>query len=63
MISKAKTYGKLMEAAARVGDVDRADHWFQELRKNFAPDLDHYNMTLDQIGDTSTGRANLAKAC
>lgn len=54
----AKTYGKLMEASARVGQAERALHWFRELQANFAPDLDHYNMMAQAFfvsGDLSSG--------
>ncbi|CAE7666216.1 unnamed protein product [Symbiodinium necroappetens] len=40
-----KTYGKLMEAAAQVGDVHATKKWLEELRAScFTPDVDHYNM-------------------
>ena len=42
-----------------VGQAERAMHWFQELRKNFEPQLDHYNMRLERWAHgSSSGDGN-----
>eukprot|EP00913_Durusdinium_trenchii_P029418 g27577.t1 len=54
----AKTFGKLIEGAARVGDTARALHWFHRLSKKFHVDVDHYNMLARAFfvsGDLVTG--------
>jgi len=54
----AKTLGKLIEAASKVGRQDRALHWFQFLQKKFKPELNHYNMMAQACfvsGDLSSG--------